>query len=322
MAKLLADKTDMKILRYLDLDARQPYSAIAKRLRLSDDAVQYRVTQMQKVGVIRGFYAVINPAALGYLSCRMFLKFRCTTPEKEKEIIDYFVQHPRYWWVCGIDGHRDLGVAAWLKSTGEFAELKNDLLGKFKDNVQIVQESIYSAFHIYSRPYLAGLETDEEKPLLLCSGGKAKIDELDWKILSLVANNARMSSLEIAKKTGVTPATVLNRLRGMNKSGVIVRYRPMIDLGRLGFYWYKAEFTLKSYAAKKKMLGFFARHPNIPYAYESVGGPDLEVEMEVESYEKFREVLDQIKASFGAQIENYQHLLWYKEYKITYLPVR
>ena len=77
---------------------------------------------------------------------------------------------------------------------------------------------------------------------------------------------------------------------------------------------------LANQAVKKKMLDFFKRHPNIIYAYEAIGGPDLEVELEVESYAKFRKVLDEIRTKFGSDIESYQHLLWYKEHKITYLP--
>ncbi|MFA5930280.1 MAG: winged helix-turn-helix transcriptional regulator [Candidatus Micrarchaeia archaeon] len=320
MAKILADKTDMKILYYLDLDARAPYSQIAKKVRLSVDAVQYRVAKMQKEGVIRGFYAVIDPSVLGYASYRFFIKLRCSTPKIEEKIISYFVADPQYWWVCSIDGFRDLGVACWLKSTNEFTEKKNELMGNFKENLGTVQESIHSAIYSYSMAYLAGKEIDDEEEMVLCRGKKTEIDELDWKILRIIANNARLSSMEIARTTGVTPATVLNRLRGMGQKGVIRRYRTIIDLGKLGYYWYKVEFMLTSQAVKKKMLEFFRKHPNIVYAYEAIGGPDLEAEIEVESYAKFREVLDEIRTKFGSEIESYQHLLWYKEHKITYLP--
>ncbi|MFH1285354.1 MAG: winged helix-turn-helix transcriptional regulator [Candidatus Micrarchaeota archaeon] len=322
MAKSLADKRDLRILYYLDLNARTPFSSIARKLKLSPDAVQYRVSQMQKNGVIRGFYTVIDPSALGFLSCRFFLKFKRTTPKIEKQIIDYFVESPYYWWIGSIDGFRDLGVACWLQSTDEFAEKKKELQKKFGANLEITQESIYSAFYQFSCAYLAGKEEDEEKTITLCKGSKLEIDKLDWQILKLIANNARLSSLEIAKKANVTPATVLNRLKKLQNLGVIRRFRPMIDLEKLHYYWYKIEFMLNDYSVKKDMLEFFRRHPNIVYAYEAIGGADLEVELEVESYEHFRSILDEIKEQFGESIENYQHLLWYKEHKVTYLPHR
>jgi len=68
------------------------------------------------------------------------------------------------------------------------------------------------------------------------------------------------------------------------------------------------------------MLDYFARHPNIVYAYESTAKADLEVELEVESYEKFREILDEIRTKFKGQIESYQHLLWFKENKLLFFP--
>jgi len=317
------DKKDFGILRLLDTNARRPYSEMAKRLRMSKDAVQYRVERMKELGVIRGFYTVIDPSTLGYMSYRMFIKFRGATPEFEKRLVDYFVKSPYYWWVDNADGFRDLGVGCWLTSTGEFAEKKAELLGKFGQHIARLDEAVYVSFYLYPRTYLEQKIRDRaEGQMILCRGEKAEVDELDWKILGLIANDARLSSVEAAQKTGTTPATVLNRMRAMEQKGVIRQYRAMIDLEKLGYYWYKVEFTLRDYSVKQKMLEFFRHHPNIIYAYETVGGPDLEVEMEVESYAQFRQVLDQIRTKFGDKIDTFQHLLWYKEHKITYLPYR
>jgi len=68
------------------------------------------------------------------------------------------------------------------------------------------------------------------------------------------------------------------------------------------------------------MLEFFHQHPNIIYAYETISENDLEVEMEVESYEEFRKVLDEIRNLFGKSIKKYYHLLWYKEHKFLFMP--
>ncbi|VVC04565.1 HTH-type transcriptional regulator Ptr1 [Candidatus Burarchaeum australiense] len=316
------DRKDLGILRLLDADARRPYSEMAKKLRMSKDAVQYRVERMKEQGVIRGFYAVIDPSVLGYMNYRFFLKLRGATPEIERKIIDYFVKDPRYWWVDSADGFRDLGVGCWLASAGEFAEEKAKVLGRFGQHIAKLEEAVFTAFYLYPRVYLEPKITSKIVPLVLCQGQKADVDELDWKILGLIANDARASSIKIAGKAGVTPATVLNRMKAMERKGVIRQYRAMIDLEKLGYYWYKVEFTLRDYSVKGKMLEFFRHHPNIVYAYEAIGGADLEVEMEVESYAKFREVLDAIRAKFGDKIDTFQHLLWYKEHKITYLPHR
>lgn len=320
MAKIQLDKRDMGILRMLDDDARRPYSEMAKALKMSKDAVQYRVERMRAEGIIKGFYAVIDPSALGYLSCRFFMKLRNSTPIGERKLLDYLVKDLQYWWVDSIDGIRDIGAACWLKDTNEFARKKDELRAKFGENLASLEEAVYSAFYLYPRSYLRPSQAEIRKPLILCRGKLAELDELDWKLLTVIADDARISSIAAAKRTGVTPATILNRLKRLEQNGVIRQYRAMIDLSKLGYYWYKVEFMLSDQAAKKKMLDFFAGHPNIVYAYETIGGPDLEVEMEVKSYEHFREILDEIRAKFGEQIETFQHMLWYKEHKITYLP--
>ena len=99
---------------------------------------------------------------------------------------------------------------------------------------------------------------------------------------------------------------------------VIEAYRAQLDLARIGYYWYKIEFKLSSPTGKKRMLDYFAHHPNVVYSYETTGEADLEVEVEVESYEEFRRVLGQMRAEFKGFIESYTHLLWFKEHKLRF----
>lgn len=94
----------------------------------------------------------------------------------------------------------------------------------------------------------------------------------------------------------------------------------IIDLGKIGYYWYKIEMQLDDLKIKKAMLEYFHQHPNIVYAYETVSDNDLEVEMEVQSYEEFRNVLGEIRDLFGKHIKKYHHLLWYKEHKFSFMP--
>ena len=59
------DETDRKILRMLQDDARATREEIAKKLKLSKSAVQYRIRKLENSGIIEGYYAKINPAKMG-----------------------------------------------------------------------------------------------------------------------------------------------------------------------------------------------------------------------------------------------------------------
>jgi DNA-binding Lrp family transcriptional regulator len=66
MADLLrVDDTDRKILAALTADARSTYDEIGRRVALSAPAVKRRVDRLRRQGVLRGFTAVVDPAALG-----------------------------------------------------------------------------------------------------------------------------------------------------------------------------------------------------------------------------------------------------------------
>jgi DNA-binding Lrp family transcriptional regulator len=66
MANLLrVDDTDRKILAALVEDARSTYDDIGRRVALSAPAVKRRVDRLRERGVLRGFTALVDPAALG-----------------------------------------------------------------------------------------------------------------------------------------------------------------------------------------------------------------------------------------------------------------
>jgi DNA-binding Lrp family transcriptional regulator len=66
MADLLrVDDIDRKILAALTEDARSTYDEIGRRASLSAPAVKRRVDRLRRQGVLRGFTAVVDPAALG-----------------------------------------------------------------------------------------------------------------------------------------------------------------------------------------------------------------------------------------------------------------
>ena len=83
------DVKDRKILSELDMDARQPLSTIAKKVRLSREVVSYRIKQLEKKGIIEGFYTAIDTSKLGYLYCRMLFKYRNISPEIERDLLNY-----------------------------------------------------------------------------------------------------------------------------------------------------------------------------------------------------------------------------------------
>ncbi|MEL7059622.1 MAG: Lrp/AsnC family transcriptional regulator [Acidobacteriota bacterium] len=61
------------------------------------------------------------------------------------------------------------------------------------------------------------------------------LDDVDLEILDLLQRNARIQNAEIARRVGMAPSATLERLRKLERRGVVHDYRTRLDPARLGF---------------------------------------------------------------------------------------
>jgi DNA-binding Lrp family transcriptional regulator len=60
------------------------------------------------------------------------------------------------------------------------------------------------------------------------------LDRIDYQIVRLLRNNARLSNKEIAEKVGLAPSTCLVRTRMLQQSGAITGFKAEVDPAALG----------------------------------------------------------------------------------------
>jgi DNA-binding Lrp family transcriptional regulator len=60
------------------------------------------------------------------------------------------------------------------------------------------------------------------------------LDRIDYKIVRLLRNNARLSNKEIAQQVGLAPSTCLVRTRMLQQSGVITGFKAEVNPASLG----------------------------------------------------------------------------------------
>ena len=64
---------------------------------------------------------------------------------------------------------------------------------------------------------------------------KEKLDATDFKILTILQQDAKISNLELSNKIGLSPAPTLERVKKLEKSGIIKGYHAILDQYKLGF---------------------------------------------------------------------------------------
>jgi DNA-binding Lrp family transcriptional regulator len=62
-----------------------------------------------------------------------------------------------------------------------------------------------------------------------------QLDAIDWKILTELQGDGRMTNVELARRVGISAPPCLRRVRALEEAGFIKGYRALLDERLLGF---------------------------------------------------------------------------------------
>lgn len=102
-----------------------------------------------------------------------------------------------------------------------------------------------------------------------------RIDDTDKRILNVLLENPKLSVRDIAKKTSVSPVTVLKRIKILEKERIIKSYTTYIDYSKSG---YDLDVIIKMRVSKGKMFEVeekIATNKNVFAVYDITGDFDV-----------------------------------------------
>jgi DNA-binding Lrp family transcriptional regulator len=103
---LRLDQTDQRIIALLQEDARSSYADIGASVSLSAPAVKRRVDRLRSTGVIRGYTAILDPAAVGWTT-EAFVELFCTGRTSPQQLRAATKRHPAVVGAYTISGEAD-----------------------------------------------------------------------------------------------------------------------------------------------------------------------------------------------------------------------
>jgi len=96
------DSYDIRILSELQADARTSLAELGRRVHLSQPAVAERVRKLEQAGVITGYRATVNLAALGY-GIRALVRVGRTEYERMVKLVGDRPEVVNAWNITGED---------------------------------------------------------------------------------------------------------------------------------------------------------------------------------------------------------------------------
>ena len=225
--------------------------------------------------------------------------------------------------MVSIEGKFDFGMWVLVKSVKEMNSLWNILLTDYRDFIEKRWLTIFTKVSYFPRAYFLDKKQNFDEYIFITEPIVSDLDQKDAKILKLMAPNSRISILDISKKLNLAPKTVTLRIKELERKKVIIGYRTLFDLEKLGYQYFKVHFNLYKVTKDKerKFRAYIKQHPNIIFDNEVLGGDDFEIEVQVRTLQDFRKLMEDIKHQFSDIIKEYKHMLFYKEHKFVFFPV-
>jgi len=312
-------KRDKEILKILNKNCREPDSNIAKKLKISKQAVSYRIKKMQENGLIKNFYTEFNISKLGFNSYYIFLELEKITNKTEKEIIEKLVDEENIGWIISGIGKSNIILLAYAKTIKEFDDLYLRIKNICAEYLRDANFSILTKSHKLSYRFLetdlGGVQTEKFQQIIL--GNE------DIKLMEVLGQNARERITIISNKTGMTIDVVRYRLKKLKTSEVINGFRMKLDVSKLGIQWYLLLIKLQPIdeKTKKRFLSYILQQKETYYLTSTIGNYDLIVDLQVASSTDIRNLIFELRDKFPEVIKNFETILIFKEYKISYLPL-
>lgn len=123
---------------------------------------------------------------------------------------------------------------------------------------------------------------------------KVKIDDLNWKILECLQENARESFANIGRKVGLTPPAVAERVKKMEDLEILQGYKAMVSHALTG-HQLKAIITLRAFMGKlKPFLATVVTFEEVVNCYRITGNENIVMEVVLKDQFHLEKFIDRL----------------------------
>ena len=120
------------------------------------------------------------------------------------------------------------------------------------------------------------------------------LDPVDRKILSILQENGRITNVKLAAEVGLSPPTVLERVRKLEERGIIEKYVALVNPAKVG--WGLCAFVLVSLSFhRRKEIDRFRTEvldlPEVLECYHVAGEGDYLLKVAARDIQAYRDFL-------------------------------
>lgn len=318
--KVKLDIKDKKILSIFSANSRIPLTQLSKKIGLSRDAVNYRIKNYEKSGVIQGYRTMVDMSKFGYRANHLFIRLNNPTKEIEQKILNKLVKRPFVRAVIKFSGNYDFEIAFVTKDIDDFdrvlTEIIIDCAGSLQDYELLTISKTFAAETFPKSFSEYKLQKDFKKR------PSQKTDKKDIEILKIISEDALLPLYEIASKVKLSADAVNYRIKNMISSGTIIKFIPVINYTSLDYNLHTLLLNVSGFDEEKEKIlrDFLSADKNTLWAVKTIGRYNVLIYLLVKNIDDLQDTVMKLRSLFPKQINHYETLIAYEEYKYIYFP--
>ncbi len=314
------DKKDWQILELLCKNARLSHKQIGRKVKLSKNAVNYRIERLKKKGIISGFFTVIDFSFFDISFYELLISVNGSQEEIEI-FVEFLKKHPNVLVLDKLSGEWDFVLELGCKTVQDFFKFIKLMENRF--STLIYNYEAHPILKVYKIEQLPKTSKFLETPPTLkqetrkIEKKKIKIDHTDKKLLLELNKNSVAPLYELGEKLGVTYETVSSRIKKLKERGIILKFVPKIVLRSLGYDTFLIITDLRnlSQEKEKKLESYILVNKKIRYCFMSASKPQLFIYFAAKNSDELDLFMADMKKSFSQEILHQRFLLSKEQYK-------
>ncbi|MSR86246.1 winged helix-turn-helix transcriptional regulator [Candidatus Woesearchaeota archaeon] len=294
-------KKDLWMLFELNIHARSPLNKIAKKLKMSQQGISYKIEKFEESGVITGYSTVFDYACLGYHSYKVLMTINQSKTEQRDLFFKHLSSHSSVISITELGGHWDFFIVFATKNASRCNKEIHILLAQFPKLIKNYYVLTNTVTYDLKRRYLTDYATHMGTIVIGGDRDPASLLPLDKKIIFSFYENPRVSYVQLASKYKVTPKTIISRVRALETKGVIKSYTTNIDCSKLGYNAQKIFLKLSNVSLDKEeeLIRMFRRKENVISISKVFGMWDFELDVECASMQDLHTFLRDLRVQLG-----------------------
>lgn len=312
------DLIDKRIMEILTHNCRTSTATIAKAMKLSKDAVKYRIRKLQEEEHYLGNILLIDTRRLGYTRYQLLIQFDAEIKDK-KEIYQKLAKHPYNLWTNTFIGAYDIQIVIDAKNAFELQKMKEEIFALCNHKIRkhttltTIKEIEFTQVNPdldigtkielknnYSFSKLITKKRITNEPTFTHYTPTRK----EIETLGALAKDPQASLIDIGEQVNIDRKTVKKHITTLIEKRIITHFSGIPNTQKMGYITYALFTKLAENTPKEVLYQPSEKLNNVFFAAKMDGEYDFIFYLNAKNPQELLQTIDTFKQTIGNYIQH------------------